>query len=176
MGKMNRATRNAVTGFFLFLGIWGCGYSLEGRKTSLPQDIRTIAIPTMANKTLEAGIENVFTRAMIREFNLDGRLKVVRQKQADSILEGVIQDFSISSISYDTAGLALEYSVEVTMGLTLRRIDTGEVLWKAPSMKETEEYRVVSNVLTNEARKQEAIEEIARELAETIHDLIVERF
>ena len=43
-------------------------------------------------------------------------------------------------------------------------------------MEEVEEYRVVSNIQSNEARKQDAIEEIARELAETIHDLIVDRF
>lgn len=173
---MNRTTKTALTGLLLFLGLWGCGYSLEGRKISLPQEVRTIAIPTMVNHTPEAGIENIFTKAIIREFNLDGRLKVVRKKQADSILAGSIQDFSIFSISYDTAGLALEYRAEVTMGLILRRIDTGEILWEAPSLKEIEEYRVVSDVMINEARKQEAIEEIARELAETIRDLIMERF
>jgi len=173
---MIRRIGTGLIGFLLFFCLWGCGYRLEGRKTSLPREIQTITIPTMTNETLEAGIENAFTGAVIREFNLDGRLRVVREGQADSILEGSIQDFLISSVSYDAAGLASEYRIRVTMGLTLRRIDTGEILWEAPSLRETETYRVVSNVQINEARKQEAIEEIARELAETIHDLIVERF
>ncbi len=173
---MNRPLGMGLIGLVFFLGLWGCGYRLEGRETSLPREIQTITIPTMTNETLEAGIENAFTRAVIREFNLDSRLRVVREGQADSILEGSIQDFLISSVSYDAAGLASEYRIRVTMGLTLRRIDTGEILWEAPSLRETETYRVVSNVQISEARKQEAIDEIARELAETIHDLIVEGF
>jgi outer membrane lipopolysaccharide assembly protein LptE/RlpB len=130
----------------------------------------------MSNHTLEAGIENVFTRALIREFNLDGRLKTVQKEQAHAVLEGSIQDFSISSVSYDAAGLALEYRIRVSLALTLRRVATGEVLWEDPSLRDFEEYRVRSNALTNEARKREALEEMARQMAETIHDLIVERF
>ncbi len=130
----------------------------------------------MANRTLEAGIENAFTRATIREFNLEGRLPVVPEKQADSVLEGSIEAFSIFSTAYDVGGLALEYRVQVTVGLTLRRVDTGEVLWSVPSLQDNQEYRVTSDVQTNEGRKRLAIEEIARQLAELIHDLIVEGF
>jgi len=173
---MTQVKKAFPIGLSLFLSLWGCGYSLEGKRTSLPQEIRTIAIPTIVNHTLEAGIENVFTTALIREFNLDGRLRVLRSKQADSILAGSIEDFSIVSISYDTAGLVLEYRAQVTLGLTFRRVDTGEILWANPNLREIEEYRANSDVLTNEARQREAIEEIARELAERIHDLIVERF
>jgi outer membrane lipopolysaccharide assembly protein LptE/RlpB len=176
MGKMNRATTTGLIGFFLFITLWGCGYRLEGRETPLPPGIQTIAIPTMANQTLEPGIENAFTEAMIREFNLDGRLKVVSEKRADSILEGSIEDFFISSISYDVSGFASEYRAIVTVGATLRRPDTGEILWSVPSLRDTQDYKVTSNVLSNEARKQEAIEEIARQLAGTVHDLIMERF
>jgi len=173
---VNRQTMVAVAGCLFFPCLLGCGYSLEGTKTSLPQDVRTIAIPTMTNQTLEAGIENTFTKALVREFNLDSRLPVVQEKRADSILHGSIQNFTISSVSYDASGLALEYRAEVSMGLTLQRSDTGEIIWSVSSMEEVEEYRVVSNIQSNEARKQDAIEEIARELAETIHDLIVDRF
>ncbi len=173
---MIRRTETVLVSFLVLSGLWGCGYGLEGKRTPLPQDIRTIAIPTMANDTLEAEIENVFTRALIREFNLDGRLRVVRKKRADSVLTGTIQEFSILSISYDTAGLASEYRAQVTMGLTLRRADTDEILWENPYLREIETYRVTSDVLTNEARKREATEEIARLLAETIQDLILEGF
>ncbi|NIO03100.1 MAG: hypothetical protein GTN74_00380 [Proteobacteria bacterium] len=173
---MTRGTETVLASFLVLSGLWGCGYGLEGNGTPLPQGIRTIAIPTMANDTLEAGIENVFTRALIREFNLDGRLKVIRRKQADSVLTGTIQEFSVLSISYDTAGLASEYRAQVTVGLTLRRVDTGEILWENPYLREIETYPVTSDVLTNEARKREATEEIARLLAETIKDLILERF
>jgi hypothetical protein len=176
MGKTWSEKTTGLIGLLLLLSFWGCGYSLEGRTVSLPPEIQTIAIPTMTNQTVEPGIENIFTRAMVREFNLDGRLKVVPEKRADSVLQASIQDFTISSISYDSSGLVLEYRAEVSMGVALRRVDTGEILWDAPSLREIQEYRVVSNVQTNEARKQLALEEISRELAERIHDLIVERF
>lgn len=173
---MDRATKALVAGLLLSFGLWGCGYSLQGRATPLPQEIRTITIPTMTNQTLEAGIENAFTRAVIREFNLDGRLKVVRENRADSLLEGSIQDFSLYSTAYDASGLALEYRAQVIMGVTFRRIDTGEILLEAPSLTQVDEYRVTSDIPTDEGRKRAAIDEIARQLAETIHDLILERF
>jgi hypothetical protein len=173
---VDRRIRSVLIGFSLFLGLGGCGYSLEGMRTSLPQEVRTIAIPTMTNRTVEPGIENIFTRAAIREFNLDGRLKVVPKARADSLLEGSIQDFYISSISYDAAGLVLAYRARVTLGVILRRIDTGEILWEAPSIQETQEYRVASSVQTNEARKRLAIVQIAEVVAETVRDLIMDRF
>jgi len=173
---MNRAVGAGLTIFLLSWVFWGCGYRLEGRETSLPPEIRTIAVPTMGNRTLEAGIENIFTTALVREFNRDRRLRLVRAKEADSILRGSIQDFSISSVTYDEAGLAIEYRVEVTVDVSLRRVDTDEVLWQTDPIRETQTYRVISDVLTNEARKREAVEEIARELAETVHDRIVDRF
>jgi len=168
--------RAGLNGLVLLLGLWGCGYGLERKTTSLPREIRTIAIPTMDNQTLEAGIENAFTHAMVRRFNLEGRLRVVREDRADSILEGSIQDFSITSISYGADGLAVQYRTEVSLGVIVRRVDTGEILWEAPSLKEIQEFRVTSNLLTNEARKQEAIDGIARQLAEVVYDRLVNRF
>ena len=175
-GGMNRAALTGLTLFLLSCGLWGCGYRLEGMATSLPPEIQKIAIPTLRNRTLEARIENIFTRALIREFNQDRRLRVVREGEADCVLRGSIQSFSRSSVSYDEAGLVLEYRVEVTMEVGLHRSDTDEVLWQASSMREFESYRADSDVLVNEARKDEAIEEVARELAETIHDRIMDRF
>jgi hypothetical protein len=176
MAILKHGAKRGLIGIVLLWSLGGCGYRIEGRGASLPADVQSIAIPTMANDTLEAGIENAFTRAMIREFNLDGRLTVAKEERADSVLEGTIQDFTISSISSDRAGLVLEYRAQVTLDLTYRRVNTGEILWEALSIQEIEEYRADSDALANEARKQEAIEEIAREVAETTHDLIVEGF
>lgn len=176
LSRIKGLAKALLIGVSLFAGIAGCGYTLEGRKLSVPREIRTIAIPTMTNQTVEPRIENIFTGAMVREFNQDSRLKVVPERRADSILEGTIQEFTISSVSYDASGLALEYRAKITMGVTFRRVDTGEILWAHPSLREIREYRVVSNVQSNEARKQLALEGIARELAERVHDSIVERF
>ena len=173
---MNRTATMALAGFLFLPMLLGCGYHLEGRGTSLPPEIERVTIPTMKNHTLEAGIEDVLTRALIREFNLDGRLKTVREEQADAVLEGSIEEFFISSVSYDAAGLALEYRIRVSLALTLRRTVTGEILWEDASLRDFDEYQVGSGALTNEARKREATEEMARQMAETIHDLIVERF
>jgi len=173
---MKQLESAVLAGFLLLLTLEGCGYRLEGKETSLPKGIQTISIPTLANQTVEPGIENIFTRALIQAFNLDRRLQVVAGLQADSILEGSIRDFSISSISYDTAGHALEYRAQVTMSLTFRRTDTGQVLWQAPYLQEQEDYRVTAVILTDEASKQVALNKIALQLAQTIRDRILERF
>ena len=139
--------------------ISGCGYQMVGRETHIPPGLNSIAIPTFVNKTFEPGIEVPFTQAFLREFILDQRVKVVDRSEADCILEGVIKTFNIYSVSYDQSGLVLEYQTTVVMDVTLKK-QTGETLWINKDLSETQWYRTSSNILTSEANKAAAIQQI----------------
>jgi len=147
----------------------GCGYQMTGRETHIPPGLTSIAIPTFVNKTFEPGIEIPFTQAFLREFILDKRIKVVDRSEADSILEGVITSFNIYSVSYDRSGLVLEYQATVVMDLTLKK-QTGETLWIEQGLSETQWYRTPSNILTSEANKATAVQQIGRFVAGRIRN------
>jgi len=149
----------------VFLG--GCGYKLAGKGTHLPPGVASIAIPTLVNKTLEPGIEIVFTQALLKEFIQDRRVSVVDRKEADSIFEGVIKSFLIFSVSYDKSGYALEYQTIVTMDITLKKRN-GEVLWNEKDLMERAWYRTNPSVIGNEDNRVNAIQQVAKSLAERI--------
>ena len=152
----------------LFLPI-GCGYQLAGKTTHLPPGVTSIAIPTLTNLTLEPGLEIHFTQAFLREFIQDKRVSVVSRQTADSTLEGIIKSFTMFSVSYDTSGYALEYQTIVIMDLTLKKRD-GVILWREKDLMERAWYRTSPSVIATEDNKNNAIQQIAKSLAEKVRN------
>jgi outer membrane lipopolysaccharide assembly protein LptE/RlpB len=165
--------RSLLILFLLLLG--GCGYQMSGKETHVPPGVNSIAIPTFGNKTLEPGLETQFTQAFLREFIFDKRVKVVARGEADSILQGVVKSFVITSQAYDASGLVLEYITMVVIDLTLIK-PTGEVLWRVSNLSEAEWYRVTSSGLTNETSKSLAVQQIARTVAQRARNLFFYNF
>jgi len=157
-----------VTFLCLFL-LTGCGYQMVGKETHVPPGLNSLAIPTFKNQTFEPGIEVPFTQGFLKEFINDRRVKVVDRTGADSILEGIVKSFNIYSVSYDKAGFVTEYQINVVLDLTLKK-GTGEVLWEEKDFSETRWYRAFSNVLTSEANKAAALQQIGRFVAERIRN------
>jgi outer membrane lipopolysaccharide assembly protein LptE/RlpB len=142
-----------------------CGYRMVGKETHVPPGLNSVAVPTFKNRTYEPGIEVPFTQAFLKEFILDRRVNVVDRAQADSLLEGIITDFKIYSVSYDRSGLVLVYQTTVTLDLTLKD-RTGKVLWEQKDFSETTWFRASSSsILINEANKRAAIQETGRLVA-----------
>jgi outer membrane lipopolysaccharide assembly protein LptE/RlpB len=173
MAKILR-TRNPELRTFsrLFLIIWigllvGCGYQMVGKETHVPSGLNSVAIPTFVNQTFEPGIEVPITQGFLREFILDKRVKVLNRSEADSVLEGVIKSFYITSVAYDRSGLATEYQTSIVIDLTLRK-RTGEVLWVIKDFSETNWYRASSMVLASESNKEAAIQQLGRFVAERL--------
>jgi outer membrane lipopolysaccharide assembly protein LptE/RlpB len=160
---------------FSFFVLLGCGYQMVGKETHVPPGLNSLAIPTFKNQTFEPGIEVPFTQGFLKEFIRDRRVNVVDRKEADSILEGAIKAFYIFSVSYDKSGLALEYEIRVVLDLTLKK-RTGEVLWAENNFSENRWFRASSDVLTNEANKAVALQQIGRYSAERIRNRFFHNF
>jgi len=160
---------------FSFFVPLGCGYQMVGKETHVPPGLNSLAVPTFKNQTFEPGIEVSFTQGFLKEFIRDRRVNVVDRKEADSILEGAIKAFYIFSVSYDKSGLALEYEIRVVLDLSLKK-RTGEVLWEEKNFSETRWFRASSDVLTNEANKATALQQIGRFSAERIRNRFFHNF
>jgi len=155
--------------------IGACGYQWVGKETHVPQGVNSIAIPTFINQTYEPEIEIFFTQAFLRQFIQDRRVRVVSRGEADSVLEGIIKDFTFSVVSFDRSGIAKEYQTTVTVDLTLKK-GTGEVLWREKNLSEKRWYRASSDAQTNEANKAAAIQQIGRFMAERIRNRFYSNF
>ena len=70
----------------------------------------------------------------------DGRVKVVSEKTADSILLCTITDFTRAAFSYDESGNVTQDKVTVTLDVVFRKTDTDEVIFERSGFAEWSTY------------------------------------
>ena len=123
----------------------GCTYSFEGFTTS---GIKSIAIPMFENKTIKPGIEEIITQKIEDAFIKDNRLKVVAEKDANSILLGKITSYNRVPFSYDENENIKDYKIEISLSVVYKN-KKGETLWEKKlkewttyPVSETEEYGI----------------------------------
>ena len=84
----------------------GCfGYALEGRGLFLPKHIRRVAVPLFANETTKRDLEIVLTDAVNEEISRRGGVKLVRESEADAVLQGTIIRYDRQHIAPDASGM-----------------------------------------------------------------------
>src|SRR5205823_7118480 len=89
-----------------------CGYSLAGRGSFLPAYIKSIGVPTFANRTTVFNVETLLTEKVRSEFI--GRGKYTVQPQAtnvDATLIGEVSSISITPASFAANQLASRYVI-----------------------------------------------------------------
>jgi len=168
--------RAAILIFVLFLLLSGCGYHLASSVNPMLDDYTSIAIPYFKNKSFEAEAVSIFTHAVVNEFIESKRLKVETVDKADLVLYGTVKNFGEDSIGYSRDEKALEYRVMATLDFSLEEKSTGKVLWKRNSLTHDEEYFSDVGITISEAAKRKAMVLLAEDLAERIHDSIVQGF
>jgi outer membrane lipopolysaccharide assembly protein LptE/RlpB len=71
--------KNVLAAGSLILCLSGCGYHIAGQADTVPDEIRTIAVPAFQNGTTEYKIEQYVTQAVVREFLTRTRYQVVKR-------------------------------------------------------------------------------------------------
>lgn len=116
----------------------GCAYSFSG--SSLPGHLRTIAVPTFENETLDALIADDVTQGLIQGFLDDNRLKIAREAQADCVLEGTVAYYERKVYSYTPAQEPEQYIVSVTISVVLKDRVKNTDLWSDENLNATATY------------------------------------
>lgn len=156
--------------------ISGCGYT---RKTTLPQDIKTIYVRTVLNKipieeiySYHPGLEMGITKALIRRFNKDGNLKVVASEdRADAILETDLVRFQQEGLRFNNLERVEEFRLYLVVSLRLINAKTREVIWEEPNFSGDSEYFVTD---VRSVGREEGVERAMDRLARNVVDRIVE--
>jgi outer membrane lipopolysaccharide assembly protein LptE/RlpB len=156
----------------------GCGYTLVGRG-SLPKHIKTIAIPVFENETLEEGIEEVITQAIIDVYVRGGKVRLVSETEADAILRGKVRSYNPDeALTYNDLDEVLSYKLTVTVDIEMQGITNDEILWQQENLSEDADFEAGPDFSLAERQdnEEEALEQLAEELAQRILALSTEGF
>jgi outer membrane lipopolysaccharide assembly protein LptE/RlpB len=169
-------TRSRLRAAALLVGVCaltGCGYSFHG---TLPDHIKTVAVPIFVNRTQQPAVESVITRAIVDAFATNGRLRVVRREDADSILEGEVVGYSVGAIAVDPSLVVQQYRLAVTLNLRMRDVRRNEILFERASFSEQADFRVVGSVAQTLSVEAGALQQAATEIARSVVSLALDRF
>ncbi len=156
----------------------GCGYTLVGQG-NLPDHIKTIAIPVFENETLEEGIEETLTNAVIEEFIRGGKMQLVSESEADAVMLGTIKTYKNKQpVAYNDQNEVSSYRLTVTVDIELKDLVKDVELWATEGMEEFADYEGGEDTALTEEQdnEEQAMEEISEELAQEIRALSTEGF
>jgi outer membrane lipopolysaccharide assembly protein LptE/RlpB len=174
--------RDAVAALLVLAGA-GCGYGLAGRTNRLPERIRTIGIPPLANETTVLQIEQVLTQALRNELIGRGRYRIVSDGAgADAVLSGTVTAVTLDPVGFTDQQRAARYLFTLTLSMRLAEAGADETLWSNDAMVFREEYELATrglaelgdSVFVDQGRT--AFERIARDVARTVATSMLEAF
>lgn len=121
----------------------GCGYTLVGRGSFLPESVKRIAFPTFKNSTPRVGLEQRLSAAVARELASRGRFSVsAKSGDGDAELSGDIGGFSLVPVAADNLGHATQYQIQISARVALTAIPDGKVIWKNDAYVFRENYEI----------------------------------
>ena len=151
----------------------GCGYGTRG---SLPDHIKTVAVPVFKNRTLEPGVESAITSGVVNAFSNGGRVRVVSIDQADAILEGEVVGDSLDGLAFDRNANVRAYRLRLVLNVEFRDVRRSALLWRQEGLEETSDFQVEGQVSDTVARGQGAVLQAASEIGRKVVSLAVDRF
>ncbi|MDR1727034.1 MAG: LPS assembly lipoprotein LptE [Acidobacteriota bacterium] len=163
-----------------------CGYHVKSAAGRLPGGASSLGIPTFRNLTDEFKVEQVVTRALLREFGARTRGRV-DSRGADSpdggpdlVLLGEVKEvravpviFGSSPAGAQTFGSA--FQVTVRLGAKLVRRSDSAVVWEDADFLFRERYLLNADVRDFFAEDGPALERLAREVASSLAGAVLER-
>ena len=160
----------------------GCGYSLAGRGSFLPDYIKVIGVPMFANRTTLFNLETQLTEKVRSEFIGRGKYRIVPDtNNVDAVLTGEVSGVSITPLSFTNQQLASRYQITMSARVELRDQRENKVLWENPALVFRQEYEAQSGQTALDptaffGQDQNALERMTTEFSRSIVSAILEAF
>jgi outer membrane lipopolysaccharide assembly protein LptE/RlpB len=168
----------AIGTFLLLLAAAGCGYHTAGHVVTLPENVKTLAIPAFLNQSQTYRIEQTLTSAVVHEFTTRTHYQILHDTgdAADATLHGTVLTTTATPLTYDSkSGRAESILVIVSMRVSL--VDRqGKVLFQNPSYVFREQYQVSQDVSSFFEEDSPAIGRLSRDFAQTLVSSVLEGF
>jgi len=115
--------------FYIFISaifLQSCGfYSMAG---SIPPHIKSIAIPLVENQTAEFAMAETVTDNLVSKFTKENILRVTSEKNADSMLNGIIMKVDDGPYTFSKEEAVTEYHFTVSIKLEWVDVANDKVL------------------------------------------------
>ena len=172
---MKRFPRSA---FFLLLVILaGCGYSLVGRGSNIPEEVRRVQLVPLENATPRSQVDQILTRALTTELVNRRRFEVLSSAEgSDAVLAGKVTSFTLSPVTFDNEGRATEYEIAIVVSVTFKQVGTEVLLYGNDNYLCRSSYEVQAAGRGFQDRETPAIEATAKDFAESLVTDLLEGF
>lgn len=159
----------------------GCGYSLAGRGSFLPEYIKTIGVPLFSNHTPVYDIERRITDRVRSELIGRGKYTVeVKETAVDAVLSGEINSITLTPAAFTERQQASRYVLTLVAKIEFKDLKTGKVLWSNPALQFREEYEITNTTTLDPnaflGQDANAVERLAAEFARSVVSAILEAF
>lgn len=156
----------------------GCGYHVEGQVSSLPPDVKVVAVPTFTNKSQQYRIEQRLSDAVVRQLIERTHYKVTSDPgQADAVIQGTVMGVSTGVIAFNlSTGAATALQVVVTANVRVIDRHTQKILFSNPKYLFREEYQVSQSNSQLFEEEGPALERLSHDFAQTLVTDILENF
>ena len=172
---MKRLQRSAL--FLLVVALAGCGYSLVGRGSNLPPEVRRVLLMPLENATPRSQVDQILTRALSTELVNRKRFEVLSSAEgADAVLTGTVSSFTLSPVTFDDEGRATEYEIAIVVSVKLKQVAPETLLYANDSYLFRSSYEVQASELGFQDRETPAIEATAKDFAESLVTDLLEGF
>jgi Lipopolysaccharide-assembly len=168
-----------VAALALTAPISGCGYSLAGRGSFLPDYIRTIGIPLFGNLSSLADVDRILTERVRNEFISRGRYRVVTDRTgADAVLVGDVTGVTFVPAAFTAQQQASRYALVLTAKIEFTDVKENKVLWQNPAIQFREEFEVTTAIDASAffGQNADALQRVSTEFARAIVSAILEAF
>jgi hypothetical protein len=160
----------------LFVGLLvigsGCGYQVVGYRSASQESVR-ISIRTLANDTLEPGVELMVSDALRREFLRAGRIRLVEESVgADYAVSGRVRALDTSSRSFSSGVRALEFTLSMALQIDVDGRRGKRLELDRFALQESEIYLASADVEVSRKNREEATRRLAAVLAGRVYDEI----
>ncbi len=173
----------ALLGAFLMAALAGCGYTLVGQASTIPDDVRMVYVEPLINETQRAQVEQILTQAISDEMVTRRRNFTVSSSagDADAILRGKVVSFDVRPLTFDENGLADNFEISITADMKFERPpalgqDEGEVVWSNARYLFREDYPLEDDEAAYFDRENLAIRATSVRFAETMVADLLEGF
>ena len=175
-----RLSRPFLAGLALLftLSFVGCGYHTAGHTTTIPEYVKTIAIPAFVNETQTYKIEQRLTASVVREMITRTHYHVVNETSddADATLRGTVLATYTTPLTYDSQTGKVSTSL-LQIGMRVSLINrSGKVLWENPSYLYRSQYELSQDAASFFEEESPALQRIAQDFARNLVSNIVEAY
>ncbi len=160
----------------------GCGYSLAGRGSFLPEYMQVIGVPMFGNRTPYSPLEQLLTEKVRVEFQGRRYQVLPADTGVDAVVRGDVTNVSAAPVGFNQSQQASRYRFTLTVSVSLSDVRQQKTLWENPALSFSDEYELASSSSLGLGaagfidQERAAVDRLSSDFARSVVSAILEAF